>query len=163
MSSKNARCLFLSFGGAVRLLRRRDVTRSDIRNALFWVGCTRDVVTGPIEVGMGHSFHSYLGMPLDRCLIPFYVFVRESVLMAEQEGRVVWRESGSELRCESIEALLVRSGYNTDLAYAEVLKQPGASQLFGWPRDEAFRMPQMVSRLGWQHLDLRVYQQWGRL
>lgn len=165
MSSK-PRCLFLSFSGAVYALRRRQVNRSDFQDALFWVGCTREVVTGTIENGARHAFGSYFGTPPDnwrpeRQLIPFYVFVRESVLMAEKQGRVVWREPGSHLRTESIEVLLKRFGYNTDLAYEQVVKQPGAAQLFGWTRDEAFRRHDMLERFGWRHLDLRVFEQWG--
>lgn len=164
MSSKN-RCLFLSFSGAVRMLRDRRIRRADFRNALFWVGCTRDVVSGSIEEGARQSLWPYNYTPGKktrhdhRRMFPFYVFVRESVLMAEREGRVVWRENQSQDRCESIETLLKRFGYDTDAAYREVVGQPGASQLFGWTRDEAFRKHSMLEGFGWQLLDpqLRVY------
>ncbi|MDQ5952113.1 MAG: hypothetical protein QG626_240 [Patescibacteria group bacterium] len=166
MSSKD-RCLFLSFSGAVRMLRDRRIKRADFRNALFWVGCTRDVVTGSIEEGARQSLWSHLytpgkkTRPDHRRMFPFYVFVRESVLMAEKEGRVVWRERDSGDRVESIEALLGRCGYNTAAVYEDVVKQidPYYEPLFGWSRDEAFRRHDMVGRFSWQLLDpqLRVY------
>jgi hypothetical protein len=91
--------LFLSFTATLRLMTEGEITQAALDSGLFYFGCTRDHAFGnPEEARWFKGGEASL------------TTLREALLRAEQEGRVLWR--GPRNTWQELESLLSANGIN---------------------------------------------------
>lgn len=91
--------LFLSFTATLRLMTEGEITQAALDSGLFYFGCTKEHFFGnPEEARWFEEGKSSLAT------------LREALLRAEQEGRVLWR--GPRNTWQELESLLSANGIN---------------------------------------------------
>ncbi len=91
--------LFLSFTATLRLMTEGEITQATLTNGIFYFGCTKEHVFGePEEAKWFEEGKSSLAI------------LREALVRAEQEGRVLWR--GPRNTWQELESLLSANGMN---------------------------------------------------
>ena len=114
--------LFLSFTATLRLMTEGEINQAALDSGLFYFGCTKEHFFGnPEEARWFEEGKSSLAT------------LRESLVRAEQEGRVAWR--GPRNTWQELQSLMITNGINVKFDPWEGYSYPIAErQLAGMVR-----------------------------
>ena len=102
------RKLFVSFTALLRHLKDGSVVQNDLNHGLFYFGCTRSYVFDDIQPKEVEWFFRD-DMEAGAAAL---AQVRGAIVLAEAEGRCIWREAHEMNSYEALNDLLVKNGYS---------------------------------------------------
>ena len=107
--NQKQRKLFVSFTSLLRELKQGTITQADLDSGLYYFGCIREHAVDPWQDDTNEVQWFFKG-DMDRGR-QVHEQLKEAVLKAEQEGRIVFRSLEDYNTYEQLNALLVANGY----------------------------------------------------
>lgn len=102
--------LFISYTGLILALKHSRVAEEDLKESMYYFGCTRDHVLQPGANGEGSELDWIVEEEEDRQTI--HNLIVNAVLQAEKDGRAIFRVLGEDNSFSKLNELLTANGFD---------------------------------------------------